>query len=150
MKKKVLYLFLGILLVCVCFWIRYRIVNKQFYKFVRDIKSEFEYVKNIKVENYGPHCTITVHMDKKYCDYETLETVFIKVMVEISEETNFQYFLEKHNKKTGGELAFFKVIFYKEGINDKELCRYTSYKNFEIWELKSNHSIKFRVSDYLQ
>lgn len=80
------------------------------------------------------------------CDYETLETVFIKVMVGIAQEENFQYFLKKH----GGEPFFFHVIFYEDGIKDEELCRYTNYKDFEIWELESDRSIQFRVSDYLQ
>lgn len=150
MKKRVLYLFLGILFVCACFWVRYRIVNRQFYKFVRDIKSEFEYVESIDFSNYGPYCTIRVFMEEKYCDYETLEKVFVKVMVEISKETNFQYFLEKHNRKVGGKPAFFHVFFYKEGIKDKALCRYESRQDFEVWELESDRSVKFRVSDYLQ
>lgn len=89
-------------------------------------------------------------MEENYCDYEVLETVFIKTMVEISKESNFQYLLKKHNETASGELAFFHVIFYEDGIKDEELCRYTSYKDFEVWELESDRSVKFRVSDYLQ
>ncbi len=150
MKKKLFYLCLGTLLVCACFWLRYRLVNRQFYKFVQDIKSEYSYVEDVQLENFGPHCVITVHMDKNYCDYEILEKVFIKVMVEICKEVNFQYFVEKYNEKIGGSPAFFTVIFYQEGIDNEELCRYTSYKDFEVWELESDRSVKFYVSDYLQ
>lgn len=151
MKKKVLYLFLGILLlICTCSWLRYRVVNKQFYQFVKNIKSEFKYVKSIDLLNYGPHCTIMVFMEENNCDYERLETVFIKIMTEIAQKSNFQYFLKRHNETASGELAFFHICFYQEGIKDKTLCRYTSYKDFEVWELESDRSVKFRVSDYLQ
>lgn len=150
MKKKVLYLFFGILLVCVCFWIRYRVVNRQFYKFVRDIKSEFEYVESIRVGGHGPHCWISVYVEEDSCDYEKLEPVFIKIMIGIAQEENFQYFSERHDRWAGGEPVFFTVIFHQEGIKNKALCRYTSYKDFEVWELESDRSVKFRVSDYLQ
>ncbi len=140
-------LFVVIALILAFLGIRRKMEREPFYQFKKSIMSEFEYVNKILLGNYGPNCTIRIYMDEKYCDAETLEKVFIKVMTEISEESNFQYFLERHNKVASGELAFLNVYFYH---GEEELCRYTSYKDFEVWELESDRSVQFRVSDYVQ
>lgn len=138
---------LAIMLVFVFWVIRRKMIQNPFYQFKKSIMSEFTYVNKMEVGNYGPHCTVRVYVDEKYCEAETLEKVFIKVMTELSEDSNFQYLLERHNKFASGEMTFLNVYFYN---GEEELCRYTSYKDFEVWELESDRSVQFCVSDYVQ
>ena len=148
MKKKAII----ICLVCICLisfiLIRYKMVDSTFYQYKKQIITEFKYVDKVELRNYGPYCTVAIYVKDKHFDYEELEPVFIKAMTEIYQESNFQYFLEEHIKSASGEMAFLKIHFYNR--NEEELYRFTSYKDFDIWELESNRSVQFRVSDYLQ
>ena len=98
--------------------------------------------------NSGPHCRIRIYVNDGSEDYNSIEPVFIKAMIEMSKETNFQFFLERHTQSASGEMAFLHVYFYQE--DGKELYRFTSYKDFDVWELENDRSKQFQVSDFLQ
>jgi len=152
LKKKIIVyssvFFVCLVLTCLVLLVRNRIVNECFYLFKRNIIEEFEYVNHIEMGNSGPHCRIRIYVNDGSVDYNSIEPVFIKAMIEMSKETNFQYILEKHTQSASGEMAFLHVYFYKE--DGGELYRFTSCKDFDVWELESDRSVQFRVSDYLQ
>lgn len=152
LKKKIIVcsslLFVCLVLICFVLLVRNRSANECFDAFKNIIIEEFEYVSNIEMGNSGPHCRIRIYVEDGCDDYDSIEPVFIKTMIEISKEKNLQYFSEKHVQSAGGEMAILHVYFYQE--NGKELYRFTSYKDFDVWELESDRSVQFRVLDYLQ
>ncbi len=152
MKKRII-VCSSLLLACLAFaclvlLLRNKSSNDCFYLFTKSIKEEFEYVDHIEMGNSGPHCRIRIYVKDGSDDYNSIEPIFVKAMIEISKETNFRFFTEKHAQSASGEMAFLHVYFYQE--NGEELYRFTSYKDFDVWELESDRSVQFRVSDYLQ
>lgn len=152
-KSEMLYsafkkIFVCLVLACLVLLVRNRSVNECFYLFTKSIKEEFEYVNDIEMGNSRPHCRIRIYVKDGCNDYNSIEPVFIKAMIETSKEKNFQYFSKNHIQSASGEMAFLHVYFYRE--NGEELYRFTSYKVFDVWELESDRSVQFRVSDYLQ
>lgn len=152
LKKKIIIcsilLLAFIVLACLILFVRDRNTNACFYSIKKNILEEFEYVNHIEMGNSGPHCRIRIYVNDENDDYDSIEPVFIKAMIEMSKEANFQYLKERHARSASGEMAFLHVYFYQE--DGEELYRFTSYKDFDVWELERDRSVQFRVSDYLQ
>ena len=149
-RKKWIFIILVPLVIISFIFIKNRMQNNQFYQFEKKLKTEMSYIDKIDIGNYGPYCSLYIYIDEDSCNYENIEKTFIRIMVEVSSKENFQYFLERHNKNASGELAFFNVAFYEEGVKDKVLYKYTSYKDFQVWELESDRSIQFNSADYVK
>lgn len=148
MKKKVLIFCLAVFCLVSFLLIRYKIMDRTFYQYEKQILTEFEYIDKVELRNYGPECTIAIYVKDKHFDYEELEAVFIKAMTEIYQDSFFQYFLEKHNNSENAEMAYLNIHFYNK--SGEGIYRFTSYKEFDVWELESDRSVQFHVSDYLQ
>lgn len=148
-RKKIIGIVLIILLIVLVIFIRNYVSNRMLYKLEAEMKVEFNDVDNIKISNYGPHCTISVYLDEGAYKLKDIEPMFIWTMLELTEEENFNYFQERHSKNATGELAFLHVRFYNEtGTAENLLFKFNSYKDFEIWELEQDKSITYNVSDY--
>ena len=148
MKKKAL-LFCLVIFCLVSFLLMLnKIVDSTFYQYKKQILTEYKHIDKIELRNYGPECTIAIYMKDGYFDYEEIEPIFIKAMIGIYQESYFQYFTEKHNNSASAEMAYLNIHFYKK--SGEGIYRFTSYKYFDVWELESDRSVQFRVSDYLQ
>ena len=147
-KKKLTYGILILLLIVAVLFIMYYINNITIYKLENEIKTEFDSVTGIKVVDNGPDCHIFVYVDKECYKFEDIEPIFIGIMIKLDKEENFNYLDERHNRDAKGELAFLHVRFYEEGTSDNVIFEFTSYKDFQIWELEGNASVTYNVSDY--
>ena len=150
MKKKMLIIGTFITIIILFIFIKDRIENRTFYDFKSLIKDEFSYVHNISLINYGPHCTIFVYLKKENFDFDKIEPVFIKMMLEISKPSNFNYFERRHCGGREGELPYMDISFREKGVDDEELCKFNSSKtdNFEKWELEDKNEYYY-VQDYI-
>lgn len=149
MKKKIIIILAVLLLIILFISVKNRIENRTFYTFKASIENEFSYVQNISLLNHGPHCTIILYLKKESCNFEQIEPLFIKVMLNILESSNFKYFNQLHYKETKGELAFIHVSFRQQGKKNEELYKFDSYKDFQKWEIFKNTDKCYYVSDYL-
>ena len=148
-KKKLIRRLLILLCTLLVLIILYYINNRTIYRIEGKIKEKFNTVKSIEVSNTGPYCTLYVYLDSGDYEFEDIEPIFISLMLELDEEDNFNYFKERHIRSATGELAFLHIRFYIEkGKAENLLFEFSSYKDFEIWELEGNASVTYNVSDY--
>ena len=148
-RKKTIFLLILIIVVTVSISIVNRENNKVFYNFQISIKNEFESVHKLKLLNNGPYCTFMIYMKEGSTDFNKVEAVFLKMMLEISKPNNLNYFMKHHGKVSSGELAFFHITFKIEGNSDKILYQFISRKNFEKWKFDGKEERYYYVADYI-
>lgn len=147
-RKKYLVILLVPFVIFNCIFIYDQIKNRRFHQFEKEIKTDFSFIDKIELGNFGPYCALYVYVDEDSCSYTEIEEAFIRIMIEVSSEDNFQYFLERHNRDASGELTFFDVTFYKKGEDDKALYRYSSCKNFQVWKLEGESDKTYNITEY--
>ena len=149
--KKIIRKVLILASIILVLYVIYVIKNITLYKLEAEIKDEFDNVSGIKVTDNGPNCTLYVYLDSGSYEFEDIEPIFIKLILKLDEEINFNYLEERHIKDAKGEMAFLHIRFYIEkGTAENFLFKFNSdkHEDFQIWELDSDKSVTYTVSDY--
>ena len=147
-KNKIIGVFLILLTLLLTGTVAHYINNRTLYQLESELKEEFDNVNCIDISGYGPHCYINVYVEES--KFEDIEPIFITVMRNIHKKENFDYISEAQSKNTNGELVFLHICFYTSKKREAEsVFEFSSYKDFQEWELDGDSSKKYNLSDYI-
>jgi hypothetical protein len=127
--------------------------NKKWYDYSNQLKEEYQFIKKVKLSNYGPHCRISIFLNKEEFDLHSAEVIFQKFLNRLNQEEFLQCLINYHNKHASGEMAYVDVEFRFKNDNYDIMYQFetdgTNEDRYGLWTLNISQDNENLYKNYI-